>query len=272
MPSPTDPQVQRPDAPTGAITTLTWPAVLIGLGHSALVAAGYLLTLLTATGATGDPIAGTIIGTAVVTIAVLVLRATRGQLLAYAPAPAPLEPRFLVLAGAALLAVFGLGQGLSLLAYQSFGSQAFDATNSARTAIGVGISLLLGLVVAPVGEETLLRGLLYPLLRARLPVGASVLLSSLTFAGLHANLVQFLATFPLAVVLALLYERTRSLGLCIGAHLVYNLMAIGLSPWAQLLAHPLLVAIALVAATMTVVLIRQPPPPASRSGRLTPSS
>jgi len=93
----------------------------------------------------------------------------------------------------------------------------------------VGVSLLVGfgaVVLAPMIEEVLFRGLLYRWLRQRLPVGAAALLSALLHAGLHfdpAAIPRFTVTF---VLFALLYEKTRSLWCPILAHGGHNLVAV----------------------------------------------
>src|SRR5699024_7284668 len=53
----------------------------------------------------------------------------------------------------------------------------------------------------------------------------AVLISATTFALMHGNIVQIAATLPLAVLLALVYERTRSLWPCVLAHVGFNLAA-----------------------------------------------
>ena len=68
-------------------------------------------------------------------------------------------------------------------------------------------------VIAPICEETFFRGMLFGGLRRRMPPIPAALISGLVFGGLHAatgvSAIPVLVVF--GVVLALVYERTRSL-------------------------------------------------------------
>jgi membrane protease YdiL (CAAX protease family) len=85
--------------------------------------------------------------------------------------------------------------------------------------------LVLGIVtilLAPVAEETLFRGIIYPgIKQAGLP-RAALWVTSLLFAVIHMNLATFLPLFLLAIVLTLLYEKTDNLLAPITAHSVFN--------------------------------------------------
>lgn len=87
------------------------------------------------------------------------------------------------------------------------------------------IVALLGMAVciAPVIEEMLFRGLLYPALRGRLgQLGAAVLTSAL-FGAIHMNAAGFLPLFLLGLLLCRLVERTGDLRVAMLAHLLFNL-------------------------------------------------
>ena len=74
--------------------------------------------------------------------------------------------------------------------------------------------VLLIAVAAPIAEEIFFRGMLFGGLRRRLSTFAAAAISALVFGGLHAA-TGVTAVPPLIVfgfVLALLYERTGSLG------------------------------------------------------------
>ncbi len=82
-----------------------------------------------------------------------------------------------------------------------------------------------GLLV-PLTEELIFRGLLYGRMRTRLQMKQAVLLSALLFAFYHGNPVQILYAFPMALLLAILYERGESLIYPILFHMGANLTAI----------------------------------------------
>lgn len=77
-------------------------------------------------------------------------------------------------------------------------------------------------IAAPVAEELLFRGMIYPLLRRNLGVTAAVVLSAGLFAAVHVVLILLPALFVIGVVLALVRERSRSLWPCIALHALQN--------------------------------------------------
>jgi membrane protease YdiL (CAAX protease family) len=78
------------------------------------------------------------------------------------------------------------------------------------------------ILLAPVAEEILFRGILYPAIKQagfpRLALWGTVLL----FAAVHMNLVTFVPLAVLALVLTALYERTDNLLAPIAAHAMFN--------------------------------------------------
>ena len=69
----------------------------------------------------------------------------------------------------------------------------------------------LAAVVAPIAEEFLFRGILYPLLRVKRPIMAAVLISALAFALLHFIPPLIPAFLTMGVVFALVVERWKSI-------------------------------------------------------------
>ena len=80
------------------------------------------------------------------------------------------------------------------------------------------------IVLAPVAEEMLFRGILYPTIKQvgfpRLALWGTALL----FAAIHMNLVTFVPLLVLALGLTLVYERTDNLLAPITAHALFNAM------------------------------------------------
>ena len=119
--------------------------------------------------------------------------------------------------GAALLHAFGE----KVTTYQVV-EQAVDPTQPAN----LWLTALLAVVVAPIVEETIFRGALYPALRdtvggARGVWVAAVVVSAL-FAAVHAHPASFLPLFCLAMVFTWVFERTNSLATVIVAHAFFN--------------------------------------------------
>jgi membrane protease YdiL (CAAX protease family) len=78
--------------------------------------------------------------------------------------------------------------------------------------------------LAPVGEETLFRGILYPTIKQAGFPKLAVWATSIAFAVIHLNVETFLPLLVLALLLTLLYEKTNNLLAPITAHAVFNAM------------------------------------------------
>ncbi len=94
------------------------------------------------------------------------------------------------------------------------------ALNFVVTLVGAGL-------LAPVAEELYFRGLLYPWFRSRFSFWPAVLASSAVFALGHADSLGVVASsFVLGVLLAAIYDRSRSLWLTIAVHAANNSLAL----------------------------------------------
>jgi len=92
--------------------------------------------------------------------------------------------------------------------------------------------LFLGTVVAPLKEELIFRGLLYPPLRYSYGRLRGILLTSVLFASLHLDLIRFIPLLIGGIVLTWLYERAGSLWPSVVAHGTWN-MLMALALWLQ---------------------------------------
>ncbi len=97
--------------------------------------------------------------------------------------------------------------------------QALSDTASWVDSVVIGIAAI-GL--APVAEEILFRGILYPGIKQAGFPRAALWISSLLFAAVHRNLPTFLPLLLLAITLTVLYEKTNNLLACISAHASFN--------------------------------------------------
>ncbi|MFC1467736.1 lysostaphin resistance A-like protein [Verrucomicrobiota bacterium] len=82
--------------------------------------------------------------------------------------------------------------------------------------------IFLAVVLAPVFEELLFRGVLFPVLAKRMPIKTAAVLVSLGFALLHAHLPAFLPLVLVSLCLCYAYWRTGSLWVNIGMHMLFN--------------------------------------------------
>jgi uncharacterized protein len=88
------------------------------------------------------------------------------------------------------------------------------------------LMLLLAGVAAPVVEETLFRGVLYGWLRVRMPVVLAVVISAAVFAGVHVIPILLPALFVVGIILAVVYEWSKSLWVPILLHAIQNSVAV----------------------------------------------
>ncbi len=205
-----------------------------------LVVAAYLGVALIAVGQVRSAIGGTLTANVVAALLVLAARLLRPRWFAY-PRPGARGPWGVCASGLLALA-FVAGAATSYWLLSLGGQEAFERTVAAREAAGVVLTLVLALVVAPIAEEALFRGVVYPLLRRRVGVAVSALVSSVAFAVLHGNPVQFVLALPLGIVLALMYERGRKLWPCIVGHAAVNLVSMFASGVIAALTSPVVVA------------------------------
>ncbi len=82
-------------------------------------------------------------------------------------------------------------------------------------------------VLVPLVEELAFRGVIHDALRSHLRASVATLASAAIFAAAHPLGSQALWAFGLGVVLAVAYDRTRSLAVPIAGHAAYNLAAYG---------------------------------------------
>jgi len=138
--------------------------------------------------------------------------------------------RWTVLTGAGLLALavaatYALFVPLSFVAPEFVSYWLFEDlpelfwTSGEYRWLGNALNLVLLVVMAPVVEELLFRGLLLPAWTARMGQSAAVVLSSLAFALLH---VDWLGSFIFSAVLSVVFLRTGRLWLPILIHAANN--------------------------------------------------
>ena len=88
-------------------------------------------------------------------------------------------------------------------------------------------SAFLLVIVAPLTEEVMFRGLILRAFLQRFRAGAAFLLSSMLFGAVHLNPWQFVSASALGLMFAWWYARTRSLVPCLIGHAIANAMVVG---------------------------------------------
>lgn len=97
--------------------------------------------------------------------------------------------------------------------------QTLQKTTSAESQ---GLFLLIAALLAPVGEEIIFRGILYPAVKQLGRPRLALWGTSLLFAVVHWNQMTFISLTLLAVALTWLYEKTNNLLAPIAAHSLFN--------------------------------------------------
>ena len=117
---------------------------------------------------------------------------------------------------------------LSVKVTEHLGRQAVPQTSVQvlQTSASVGPQIFLAILavfVAPVTEELLFRGILYPFIKQRGYPNLALWGTAVLFGALHLNLMTFVPLTFLGVVLAWLYDTTDNLAAPIFAHSLFNL-------------------------------------------------
>jgi uncharacterized protein len=190
----------------------------------------YLSTAMITVLLTGSAVISALVSNAVLFAAgILWLRSEQHRTSTGSPAGNPgglsRGPGFWAQAVIALTFCWLVGQAASVWLYGLVGSPGFDEHVSTKAQAPLPLMLLLVLVLAPMGEEMLMRGVVYSWLRRHMAPLAAALLSTGLFSLMHLNLVQIVVTLPLGLLLAVVYERTGRLTPVIMMHAVFNLFS-----------------------------------------------
>lgn len=86
-------------------------------------------------------------------------------------------------------------------------------------------SFAASVLIAPIIEETLFRGLLFSSLRTKLPIWAAALIAAAIFGLLHGQINAMIYTFIFGLLLTWLYVRSRSLLPGVLLHTLNNMIA-----------------------------------------------
>jgi membrane protease YdiL (CAAX protease family) len=120
------------------------------------------------------------------------------------------------------------------IAYTSLASSNLEMQKTLRdilaaippTALNSATILLATVILAPIAEELIFRGLLQKSLARRLPIWAAIAISAAVFSAMHGDLNSAPALMAIGAIFGLLYHLTGSLRVTILAHLANNLFAI----------------------------------------------
>lgn len=142
--------------------------------------------------------------------------------------------KFFPVLGRALLALLAAYPVLMLVQSMVFGlsggnlqpQQVVEFLQNADTPRDRVAVMVMAVVVAPVAEEMIFRGYLYPAGKRYLGPFLSLGATSLLFAALHGHAASVPALFTLAVCLGLAYEKTGTLLVPMVMHAVFNAVSV----------------------------------------------
>ena len=86
------------------------------------------------------------------------------------------------------------------------------------------IPMLSTVIIAPIAEETVFRGLVYTRLKHAMPAWVAAILQAVIFGALHGQIIWMAYAFVMGLVLAATVESTGSLFAGMAVHICFNLM------------------------------------------------
>jgi membrane protease YdiL (CAAX protease family) len=119
------------------------------------------------------------------------------------------------------------------------------------------IEFIVAVIIAPIVEEILFRGVMLHRFTIKWGVKWAILASSIIFALFHADII---GAFIFAIVMCILYIKTASILVPIVAHIINNLLAYGFeimlsfSPGSTVASHSLEVAVLLLTVSIMIIL------------------
>ena len=154
-------------------------------------------------------------------------------------------PWVFLIAPATVLAMWLVFGGLQAIGYmdwmESLGVEATqDSVKLLQTATDPMVLVLMAIaavLVAPVCEEIVFRGYLYPVAKKYAGTWTAAICSGLVFAAAHGSLAALLPLFIFGIVLALLYEKTGSIWAPMAVHFCFNGATVGIQFLARQFPH-----------------------------------
>jgi len=201
---------------------------IISVTLLAALAAGFL-GVLGLTGSVGTLVVGALLSGAYLLVLAGVWLVARVRGVGFAEAVGLRRASAGAYVGGALLAVVAgrLAAGVWGVALEYFGvNNPGESIDPSRvfppTPVGIAMAFLVVVVLAPLAEEVLFRGVVLSALYRRWGTAVAILGSSVLFSAMHVSPVAIVPVFVLALILGWLFVRTRSLTVCVVAHSVFN--------------------------------------------------
>jgi membrane protease YdiL (CAAX protease family) len=229
--------LDTPDAPPGQIQSTRWDLMLYLLGgFGVFILASLLLSVVSKTGTPVDSFARYALNFLIFSGSFYFLGIRRGKITfqSVGLVPGRWRQSFLLIAALLVFTFLPIRAVLGFLAQQWFGDgigglqfRTQVITGGGFTPITAVITLLGAGIFAPLAEELYFRGLLHTWLQSHTRFWPRVLVSSFLFALGHIDSIGVVvSSFVMGIVIAVAFERSRSLWLPILIHTITNLFAV----------------------------------------------
>jgi len=129
---------------------------------------------------------------------------------------------------AILCVIFGLGLNfavsfiIGIIPFPESWVDSYIELSGQVTYGSTALMIIATVIIAPIAEEIIFRGLVFTRLRRVLPQVVAVILASAAFGIVHGNIIWFIYTFILALVINFVYIRYQSLLASILLHFGFN--------------------------------------------------
>lgn len=123
---------------------------------------------------------------------------------------------------AGISANFWFGLMVSLIPWPEAWVTSYESAASVLSAGDLGLELLTVVIMAPLVEEIIFRGLIYRYMTLMVPAGAAVVLQGLLFGGMHGTMIWMLYASVLGCILGYIRRRTGSVRATVLMHIGFN--------------------------------------------------
>lgn len=126
---------------------------------------------------------------------------------------------YMILLGIILAITISFGMSLLPESWlEAYGEQVQYTTNGSQI-----IMVIASMIMAPLVEEIIFRGLILSRLQKAMPVGVAVAITSLAFGLAHGQILWIAYTTVLGIIMSLVVLKTKSLTASILLHMVFNI-------------------------------------------------
>ena len=132
--------------------------------------------------------------------------------------------------------LFGLMIQLTGVEMPGYGQQDSYIPFFGNDAFGLSVGIIFVIFIAPFIEELFFRGFVYRVFTKTWPVWLGSILTAAVFAFVHFQFINFIPLFIVGLFLNWAYQRTKSVWVAVGFHMINNAVAFGVDVY--LSSHP----------------------------------